>query len=50
MHGLVQWSDGALTAGLAPPDMKIPIANALRHHGGVSNAAANVSILPRSRD
>jgi 1-deoxy-D-xylulose-5-phosphate reductoisomerase len=32
VHGLVQWRDGALTAGLAPPDMKIPIANALRHH------------------
>jgi 1-deoxy-D-xylulose-5-phosphate reductoisomerase len=31
VHGLVQWCDGALTAGLAPPDMKIPIANALRH-------------------
>jgi 1-deoxy-D-xylulose-5-phosphate reductoisomerase len=31
VHGLVQWSDGALTAGLAAPDMKIPIANALRH-------------------
>jgi 1-deoxy-D-xylulose-5-phosphate reductoisomerase len=30
-HGLVQWSDGALTAGLALPDMKVPIANALRH-------------------
>ena len=33
VHGLVQWRDGALTAGLAPPDMKIPIANALRHQG-----------------
>jgi 1-deoxy-D-xylulose-5-phosphate reductoisomerase len=31
VHGLVQWKDGALTAGLALPDMKIPIANALRH-------------------
>ena len=30
-HGIVQWSDGALTAGLALPDMKVPIANALRH-------------------
>jgi 1-deoxy-D-xylulose-5-phosphate reductoisomerase len=33
VHGLVQWKDGALTAGLALPDMKVPIANALRHHG-----------------
>ena len=32
VHGLVQWRDGALTAGLALPDMKMPIANALRHH------------------
>src|SRR5919112_358406 len=31
VHGFVQWGDGALTAGLAPPDMRIPIANALRH-------------------
>jgi len=29
-HGLVQWTDGAVTAGLALPDMKVPIANALR--------------------
>jgi 1-deoxy-D-xylulose-5-phosphate reductoisomerase len=33
VHGVVQWSDGALTAGLALPDMKVPIANALRHQG-----------------
>ncbi|MBF9232533.1 1-deoxy-D-xylulose-5-phosphate reductoisomerase [Microvirga alba] len=32
VHGLVQWKDGAVTAGLALPDMKVPIANALRHH------------------
>lgn len=30
VHGLVQWSDGAVTAGLALPDMKVPIANSLR--------------------
>lgn len=30
VHGLVQWSDGVVTAGLALPDMKVPIANALR--------------------
>ncbi len=29
VHGLVQWKDGAVTAGLALPDMKVPIANAL---------------------
>jgi 1-deoxy-D-xylulose-5-phosphate reductoisomerase len=29
IHGLVQWCDGAVTAGLAAPDMRIPIANSL---------------------
>ncbi|NNM72495.1 1-deoxy-D-xylulose-5-phosphate reductoisomerase [Enterovirga aerilata] len=29
IHGLVHWRDGAVTAGLANPDMKIPIANCL---------------------
>ena len=33
VHGLVQWTDGAVTAGLALPDMKVPIANALRGEG-----------------
>jgi 1-deoxy-D-xylulose-5-phosphate reductoisomerase len=33
VHGLVQWVDGAVTAGLALPDMKVPIANALRQGG-----------------
>jgi 1-deoxy-D-xylulose-5-phosphate reductoisomerase len=32
VHGLVQWRDGAITAGLAPPDMRIPIANSLARH------------------
>lgn len=29
VHAMAQWRDGAVTAGLAAPDMKIPIANAL---------------------
>ena len=29
IHGLVEWRDGAVTAGLANPDMRIPIANCL---------------------
>jgi 1-deoxy-D-xylulose-5-phosphate reductoisomerase len=33
VHGLVQWIDGAVTSGLALPDMKVPIANALRNQG-----------------
>jgi 1-deoxy-D-xylulose-5-phosphate reductoisomerase len=29
VHGLVQWRDGMVTAGLAMPDMKVPIAHCL---------------------
>lgn len=29
IHGLVEWRDGALTAGLGTPDMRIPIAHCL---------------------
>ncbi|WP_243368497.1 1-deoxy-D-xylulose-5-phosphate reductoisomerase [Microvirga solisilvae] len=41
VHGLVQWTDGAVTAGLALPDMKVPIANALQ------NSARLFMDLPR---
>ena len=29
VHGLVYWRDGSITAGLAAPDMRVPILNAL---------------------
>jgi 1-deoxy-D-xylulose-5-phosphate reductoisomerase len=29
VHGLVEWRDGAVTAGLAVPDMRVPIAHCL---------------------
>ena len=29
IHGLVHWRDGAITAGLALPDMRVPIAHCL---------------------
>jgi 1-deoxy-D-xylulose-5-phosphate reductoisomerase len=29
VHGLVQWRDGSVTAGLGTPDMRIPIAHCL---------------------
>ena len=29
IHGLVQWKDGAVTAGMAVPDMRVPIAHCL---------------------
>jgi 1-deoxy-D-xylulose-5-phosphate reductoisomerase len=31
VHGLVHWRDGAVTAGLASPDMRVPIADCLSH-------------------
>lgn len=30
VHGLVQWRDGSVTAGLAVPDMRVPIAHCLK--------------------
>ena len=29
VHGLIAWRDGAVTAGLAMPDMRVPIAHCL---------------------
>ncbi|HEV2558834.1 MAG TPA: 1-deoxy-D-xylulose-5-phosphate reductoisomerase [Microvirga sp.] len=49
VHGLVQWSDGALTAGLAAPDMKIPIANALRGEGRLPMALPRLDLAAISR-
>ena len=33
VHGLVQWRDGSVTAGLGVPDMRIPIAHCLGADG-----------------
>lgn len=49
VHGLVQWKDGALTAGLAQPDMKIPIANALRHHARLPMPLSRLDLAAISR-
>jgi 1-deoxy-D-xylulose-5-phosphate reductoisomerase len=49
VHGLVQWRDGALTAGLAQPDMKIPIANALRHHARLPMPLPRLDLAAISR-
>jgi 1-deoxy-D-xylulose-5-phosphate reductoisomerase len=48
-HGLVQWRDGALTAGLALPDMKVPIANALRHHERLRMAGPRLDLAAIGR-
>ncbi len=34
VHGLVYWRDGSITAGLAAPDMRIPIINSLAPASG----------------
>jgi 1-deoxy-D-xylulose-5-phosphate reductoisomerase len=31
IHGLITWRDGAVTAGMALPDMRIPMANCLEY-------------------
>jgi 1-deoxy-D-xylulose-5-phosphate reductoisomerase len=33
VHGLVEWADGMVTAGLAVPDMRVPIADCLALDG-----------------
>ena len=49
VHGFVQWSDGAVTAGLAAPDMRIPIANALRHRRRLPMRRASLDLAAISR-
>lgn len=44
VHGLVQWRDGAVTAGLAVPDMKIPIANSLGFGPRLEQEAARLDL------
>jgi 1-deoxy-D-xylulose-5-phosphate reductoisomerase len=49
IHGLVEWRDGAVTAGLAPPDMKIPIANALQGAQRLQMRRARLDLAAISR-
>ncbi|QFU16413.1 1-deoxy-D-xylulose-5-phosphate reductoisomerase [Microvirga thermotolerans] len=49
VHGLVQWTDGAVTAGLALPDMKVPIANALRHRERLAMALPRLDLASIGR-
>jgi 1-deoxy-D-xylulose-5-phosphate reductoisomerase len=49
VHGLVQWSDGAVTAGLAAPDMRIPIANALSQARRLSFPAQRLDLAAIGR-
>jgi 1-deoxy-D-xylulose-5-phosphate reductoisomerase len=44
IHGLVQWCDGSVTAGLGAPDMRIPIANALGDGNRLSAPAQRLDL------
>ena len=44
VHGLVHWRDGAVTAGLATPDMRIPIAHCLGLGGRLSLSGARLDL------
>ncbi|WP_020185290.1 1-deoxy-D-xylulose-5-phosphate reductoisomerase [Methylopila sp. 73B] len=44
IHGLVTFRDGAVTAGLAAPDMRVPIAHALGHPQRLTTPAARLDL------
>jgi 1-deoxy-D-xylulose-5-phosphate reductoisomerase len=44
VHGLVAFSDGSVTAGLAVPDMKVPIAHCLAHPERLTTRARRLDL------
>ncbi len=44
VHGLVAFSDGSVTAGLAAPDMKVPIAHCLSYPARIATAARRLDL------
>ena len=44
VHGLVSFVDGSVTAGLAAPDMKVPIGHCLAHPGRMKTAARRLDL------
>lgn len=44
VHGLVAFSDGSVTAGLAAPDMKVPIAHCLGYPKRLATAARRLDL------
>jgi 1-deoxy-D-xylulose-5-phosphate reductoisomerase len=44
VHGLVAFSDGSLTAGLAPPDMRVPIAHCLAYPERLTTPAQRLDL------
>lgn len=45
IHGLVTFRDGAVTAGLASPDMRVPIAHTLGYPARLSTPAARLDLV-----
>jgi 1-deoxy-D-xylulose-5-phosphate reductoisomerase len=44
VHGLVAFSDGSLTAGLGPPDMRVPIAHCLGYPDRLTTPAQRLDL------
>lgn len=44
VHGLVAFTDGSVTAGLAAPDMKVPIAHCLSYPERIATAARRLDL------
>ena len=44
VHGLVSFSDGSVTAGLAAPDMRVPIAHCLAYPDRLTTPARRLDL------
>lgn len=44
VHGMVQWRDGSLVAGLAPADMRVPIAHCLGFPKRIATAVSPLDL------
>ncbi|WP_442756645.1 1-deoxy-D-xylulose-5-phosphate reductoisomerase [Methylocystis sp. JAN1] len=44
VHGLVAFSDGSVTAGMAPPDMRVPIAHCLGYPDRLTTPAPRLDL------
>ncbi|ACB93951.1 1-deoxy-D-xylulose-5-phosphate reductoisomerase [Beijerinckia indica] len=44
VHGLVHFTDGSVTAGMAAPDMKVPIAHCLSYPERINTAARRLDL------
>jgi 1-deoxy-D-xylulose-5-phosphate reductoisomerase len=44
VHGLVAFADGSLTAGMAPPDMRVPIAHCLAYPDRLTTPAQRLDL------